>query len=86
MNHDHWLARPATIRALWRVFIAVLAATVAAELLVAHEAHFAPEGVFGFNAWYGFLACAGMIVFAKVLGVALKRRDDYYDKGGDFPE
>ena len=82
---DHWLARPRTVRRLWRVFIAVLAATVLAQLAIEAHPHFALEGVFGFNAWYGFLACAGMILFAKVLGLALKRREDYYDKE-DLPE
>ena len=82
---EHWLARPATIRLLWRVFIAVLALTVAAEILFGHEGHFAVERLFGFNALYGFLACAGMILFAKGLGLLLKRRDDYYAKG-DFPD
>lgn len=82
---DHWLARPKTIRMLWRVFIAVLALTVLAELLAAHTAHFAVENLFAFNALYGFLACAGMILFARALGVLLKRRDDYYDEG-DFPD
>ena len=77
---DHWLARASSIRLLWRTFIAVLALTVAAELLLAHEVHFAVERLFGFNAVYGFLACAGMILFAKALGVLLKRRDDYYEK------
>lgn len=78
--NDHWLARPSSIRLLWRAFIAILALTVAAELFLAHQAHFAVERVFGFNALYGFLACAGMILFAKALGVLLKRRDDYYEK------
>ena len=82
---DHWLARPSSIRLLWRAFIAVLVLTVLAELFVAHEAHFALERLFGFNALYGFLACAGMILFAKALGLLLKRRDDYYEKG-DFPD
>ena len=77
---DHWLARASSIRLLWRAFIAVLALTVAAELLLAHEVHFAVERLFGFNAVYGLLACAGMILFAKALGVLLKRRDDYYEK------
>ena len=82
---DHWLARPSSIRLLWRAFIAVLALTVAAELFLAHETHFPVERLFGFNALYGFLACAGMILFAKALGVLLKRRDDYYEKG-DTPD
>ena len=32
-------------------------------------------------ALFGFLACVGMVLFAKLLGVFLKRRDDYYEDG-----
>lgn len=78
MKDDHWLARPATIRRLWQLFIAVLAATVLAELAVEAHPHFAVEKLFGFNALYGFLACAALIVFAKGLGLLIKRKDDYY--------
>jgi hypothetical protein len=31
---DHWLARPSTIRLLWRGFIVVLVLTVLTELVV----------------------------------------------------
>jgi hypothetical protein len=68
-----------SVRRLWIGFIAVLVLTVAAELLVAPEPHFAVERLFGWNAIYGFLACAAMILFAKALGRAIKRPDDYYD-------
>jgi hypothetical protein len=78
MRDDHWLARPATIRRLWQVFIAVLAATVLAELAVVAHPHFELERLFGFNALYGFLACAALIVFAKGLGLLIKRKEDYY--------
>ena len=78
---DHWLVRPSSIRLLWRVFIAVLALTVLAEFFVAHDPHFRVEEVAGFGAWYGFLACAGMIVFAKGLALFLKRPDTYYEDG-----
>ncbi|KPK09155.1 MAG: hypothetical protein AMJ64_01340 [Betaproteobacteria bacterium SG8_39] len=77
---DHWLARASTIRLLWRVFIVVLAVTVLAEFAVDLHPHFAIEGVFGFGAWYGFLACAALIVAAKALGVLLKRPDRYYQE------
>lgn len=77
---DHWLVRASTLRLLWRVFIAVLALTVAAEFLVTHHPHFRVESVPGFGAWYGFLACAGMILFAKGLAVFLKRPDTYYEE------
>ena len=77
---QHWLTRPATVRKLWVIFIVVLAATVAAELFVAHEAHFGIDGTFSFHAWYGFAACAALIVIAKLLGLVLKRPDTYYEK------
>jgi hypothetical protein len=76
--NDHWLDRPGSRRVLWRLFIAVLAATVGAELVVALHPHFAVEGWFGFHAWYGFLACAAMVGVAKALGALLKRPDDHY--------
>ena len=77
---DHWLVRDSSIRLLWRGFIAVLVLTVLVEFLVEHHPHFAVESLTGFGAWYGFLACAAMILFAKLLGVFLKRPDDYYER------
>jgi hypothetical protein len=76
---DHWLVRPATIRRLWALFIAVLAALVAADLVVPHHPHFGIDAMFGFAAWFGFLACVGLVALAKALGVILKRPDTYYD-------
>ena len=75
-----WLTRPKTIRLLWQGFIAVLVLVVLAELRIAHDAHFAVESWFGFNAVYGFLACAALIVIAKAIGLVLKRPDSYYDE------
>jgi Na+/H+-dicarboxylate symporter len=76
---EHWLTRPRTLRRLWAAFIAVLALTVLAGLAVDTHPHFGVERLFGFNAVYGFLACAALILLAKVLGLLLKRRDTYYD-------
>lgn len=75
----HLLVRPGTIRAIKAGFGAVLALTVAGDLVVHHHVAFGIEGTFGFNAWYGFLTCVGMVVAAKLLGGLLKRPDDYYD-------
>lgn len=74
----HWLTRPGTVRKLWAIFIAVLVATVLAELFIEHESHFGIDGTFAFHAWFGFLACVVLIVVAKLLGLALKRPDTYY--------
>jgi uncharacterized membrane protein len=82
---QHWLTRTQTIRRLWVVFALILAATLAAQLFVAAEAHFDIERLFGFNAVYGFAACALMVIGAKAIGWLLKRPDDYYQRrGGDL--
>jgi len=75
---EHWLTRPETIRRLWIVFGAVLAATVLAEIWLPNEPHFAVERLFGFYAAYGFIGCAVMILGAKALAALLKRPDTYY--------
>ena len=67
------------MRRAWGAFLAVLALTLAAEPFVAHEAGFAVERIPGWNAIYGFLACAALVLLAKAIGWVLKRRDDYYD-------
>ncbi len=77
---DHWLARPSTIKLLWRLFIGILVVVIAAELFVEYGHYFGFERVFGFAGWLGFLACVGMVMFAKLLGFLLKRPDDYYDR------
>jgi len=85
MDHKpHWLDEPRHIRILWRGFLAVLALTVVAELVVTLHPHFEVESVFGFSAWFGFAACVTMIVVAKGLAVLLKRPDSYYrERDGD---
>jgi hypothetical protein len=81
-HRPHWLDEPRNVRLLWRGFIAVLVLLVLAELVVHLHPHFAIESVFGFAAWFGFMACAAMIVAAKGLALWLKRPDIYYGDGG----
>jgi hypothetical protein len=79
----HWLDQPRNVKRLWRGFLVVLALTVLAQLLVHVHPHFEIESVFGFSAWFGFGACAAMIVVAKALALVLKRPDTYYGKRDD---
>ena len=80
---DHWLARPRTIKLLWRVFVSVLAALVLAQAIISVKGYFGVDGWFGFGAAFGFLSCLAMVVFAKGLGSVLKRPEDYFDRRGD---
>ena len=76
----HWLVRPGTIRLLWVIYLFILVLTILAGLFMDVHAMFGLDGSFVFNAWYGFLTCIGMIVFAKLLGRILHRKDSYYDR------
>ena len=78
--NQHWLRRPENTRKLWIAFAVVLALTVAAEFAIERHALFGLDGIFGFNAWYGFLACAAMVIGARLIGFVLKRPDSYYDR------
>ncbi len=80
---DHWLARPATIKLLWRVFAAVLVLTVLVQFLIPIKGYFGVDGWFGFAAVFGFLSCVAMVLVAKGLGVFLKRDEDYYTREDD---
>lgn len=79
-DKPHWLDEPNNVKRLWRGFLVVLVLVVVGEFLVQMDPHFEVESVFGFNAWFGFVACAAMIVVAKALALLLKRPDSYYSK------
>jgi hypothetical protein len=80
---SHWLDHPRNVKRLWRGFLAVLVLTVAAEFVLELHPHFGIDGLFGFHAVFGFLACAAMILVAKGLALWLKRPDTYYGRHDD---
>ena len=82
-QNQNWLVRPTTIKLLWRVFIAILALTVLAQLVIKEKGYFGVNHWFGFVAAFGFLSCVAMVLLAKVLGFVLKRDENYYNDGID---
>ncbi len=81
----HPLVRPGTVRGLWIGFGAVLAGLVLGDLLIHAHPGFGIDGTFGFYAWYGLGTCVAMVLFAKGLGVVLKRPDTWYEEGSAAP-
>lgn len=78
-SDKHWLYRTANRRKLWLAGITILVLSVVSELLISLHPYFAVADFFAFHAVFGFLSCVAMVIFAKLLGFLVKRRDDYYD-------
>ena len=68
------------VKRLWIIFIMVLIILFFCDLLIDREAYFEIDQIFAFPSIYGFLSCVFLIVISKVIGIFLKRKDDYYDK------
>jgi uncharacterized membrane protein len=82
-NTVHFLYRPRTIRLLWWIFSGVLALTLLAQLAFHVKGYFTIDGWFGFGAVYGLLSCLVMVLFAKALGMVLKRPRNYHSERED---
>lgn len=76
----HWLVRPSTIRKLWIGSGVVLTLMVLAQTVIYVKGYFGFDAWFGFGAIYGFVSCLLMVLVAKLLGLILKRPQDYYDE------
>ncbi len=74
-----WLYRSKNRRKLWWGGGIVLALTVLAQLFWPVHGHFGFDAWVAFNAVYGFVSCAIMVVVARWLGRFVKRSEDYYD-------
>ena len=73
--------RQETIRKLWILLYAACGLTVIPDFFTHKEPHvFSFDDFFGFKALLGFVSCAVLILFSKVVGLILKAKEDYYDQ------
>jgi hypothetical protein len=71
---------PRTLRLLRWLGWALLLATLLLGFAVPAPGYFGVDGWPGFAAVFGLLACAVMVLVAKLLGLLLKRAEDYYSQ------
>ena len=76
---QNWFYRKSSIKKLYISALIILGVVLFVEYFIALYPHFSIEKIFGFYAVFGFLSCVGLIIFAKLLGFLVKRKDDYYD-------
>lgn len=77
---SYWLDKPGSVDLIVKAVYAVCALLVVADFFVHKHGPFAIEHLFGFYAWYGFIACVGLVLAAKMMRRALMRAEDYYDR------
>ena len=75
----NWFYRKKTIKKLIVFSLIILGLLIFIEFFIILHPHFDVERIFEFHAIFGFLSCVALIIFAKLLGFLIKRKDDYYD-------
>ena len=78
--NQHWILKKENIKKIWIYSITLLAFLVLIQIILPIDGHFEVESWIGFGAWFGFIACVLMILFSKLLGLVVKKPEDYYKK------
>ena len=72
--------KPENIKKLWIMLYVICALTVILDFFTHRHAYFGMDGYFSFYAVIGFVSCAVLILFSKLVGLILKVKENYYDK------
>jgi len=71
---------PALRRKLWAWFIITLAVVTLLQVFVHPHPYFRVDGAFLFYPVYGLVTSMLLVLISKFLGVALKRKEDYWEE------
>ena len=72
--------KPENIKKLWIMLYAICALLIIPDFMTHRHAYFGFDSFLGFYALLGFISCAALILFSKLVGLFLKVKEDYYDK------
>lgn len=75
-----WIDRPRNVRKLYLGLWAFGALLALLDLVVERHAEAGLDGLLGFYALYGFIACVALVLAAKGLRRLVMRSEDYYDR------
>ena len=78
----HIFDKPQNVRRVLWALVAMCIATIGADFVYHRHIVHPWEGVWGFYAIYGFVACVVLVLVAKELRKLLMRPEDYYDRDG----
>lgn len=80
LEKTYWLDKPGNVDRLVYGFYVVCMLILLADLFVPKHGKFLIEHAFGFYGIFGFVACVGLVLAAKVLRRIVMRPEDYYDR------
>lgn len=75
----HLFDDPRNVRQVVRGLVAACVVLVGLDALLHRHVSHPLEGLFGFYALYGFVACVLLVLLAKEMRKLLMRQEDYYD-------
>lgn len=78
----HIFDKPQNVRRVLWALVAICIVTIGADFVYHRHIVHPWEGVWGFYAIYGFVACVVLVLVAKELRKLLMRAEDYYDRDG----
>jgi len=78
-ERKHFFDHPGNVKKVLRVFYAICAVLLLADFVIHRHVYHEWEGLWGFYAGYGFVACVLLVLIAKEMRKVLMRREDYYD-------
>ena len=78
-RQKHFLDSPGNVKKMLRIFYVICAGLLLADVVYHRHVVHAWEGVWGFYAIYGFVACVALVLIAREMRKFLMRREDYYD-------
>jgi len=74
-----WFYKQENIRKSKIIFGVVLLIFVLLEFFIERHVDFKWEMIIGNRAVFGFVACAALVFFSKLLGLWLKKKEGYYE-------
>jgi hypothetical protein len=77
---SYWLDDPRNVDRIVRGLYGICAFLLLLDVFVHKHGPFAIEHLFGFYGIFGFVACVGLVLAAKLMRVILMRPENYYDR------
>jgi len=75
----HLFDNPRNVQRLLRGFYAICVALLVGDWIIHRHVSHPWEGLFGFYALFGFVACVVLVLIATRMRKGLMRDEDYYD-------